>query len=124
MKDKYSYVKNAKVIINPDPETLVSIEGDTVRADWYDAYEGICGDYNPDNPDDIHLLRFDIYLNRDGQWEAVDDASYCTRVAYDTPVDTLVEKLYLIYRKYDDVFRSDPEASVKKLGERLSWIEA
>ena len=29
-----------------------------VRVCWEDIGEGICGDYDPDDPDDIPLLRF------------------------------------------------------------------
>ena len=123
MTNNYDYIKDATVILNPDIETPVSIEGPVVRADWYDADEGLCGDYNPEDPDDIHLLRFDIYIKKDGEWEPVDDASYCTRVPFETDTDTLVKLLYSIYKEYDNVLSSDPAASVKKLGETLSWIE-
>ena len=123
MTNNYDYIKDATVILNPDIETPVSIEGPVVRADWYDADEGLCGDYNPEDPDDIHLLRFDIYIKKDGEWEPVDDASYCTRVPFETDTDTLVKLLYSIYKEYDNVLSSDPDTSVKKLGEALSWIE-
>lgn len=115
--------EDAIVILNPDIETPVSIEGPVVRADWYDAHEGLCGDYNPKDPNDIRLLRFDIYIKKDGDWEPVDDASYCTRVPLGTDTVTLVKLLYSIYKEYDNVLSSDPDASVKKLGEALSWIE-
>ena len=108
-----------------DGETPVSIQGPLVRADWYDAGEGICGDYDPEDPDDIPLLRFDIYIKKDGEWEPVEDASYCTRIPLDLVNENrvaLVEKLYVIYKAYEDVLSSDPDASVKKLGEYLSWI--
>lgn len=117
------YIEDAAIILNPDIETLVSIEGPVVRADWYDANEGLCGDYDPEDPDDIHLLRFDIYIKKGEEWEPVDDASYCTRIPFETETDTLVKLLYSIYKEYDNVLSSDPDASVKKLGEALSWIE-
>ena len=111
-----------KIIYDLDIETPVSIQGDIVRADWYDAYEGLYGDYDPEDPNDIHLLRFDIYKMEDGDWVEVEDASYCTNIPFDTGRDVLVDKLRVIYEEYDDVLRSDPDASVKKLGEMLSWI--
>lgn len=111
------------ILFDIDPETPVSIQGDVVRADWYDAGEGLCGDYNPDNPHDIHLLRFDIYVrDYDDKWKEVEDASYCTRVAAAENRDVLAKALRYIYDRYDEVLSCDVETSVKKLGEHLSWI--
>ena len=106
----------------PDDETPVSIENDVVRADWYDAGEGICGDYNPEDPDDIPLLRFDIYKKEGEDWVEVDDASYCTRMPADSSLELLVHSLYIIFKEYNNVLKDDPDTSVKKLGEALSWI--
>ena len=111
-----------KISINPDPETPVSIENDLIKIDWYDAGEGLCGDYNPEDPDDIHLLRFDVYKKEDGEWTEVEDASYCTRMPYASDQELLVESLYIIFKNYYDVLKDDPDRSVKKLGEELSWI--
>lgn len=122
-RGNYDYIKDATVILNTDIETLVSIEGSVVRADWYDADEGLYGDYNPEDNEDIHLLRFDIYIKKDGDWESIDDASYCTRVPFETDTDTLVKLLYSIYKEYDNVLSDNPDSSVKRLGESLSWIE-
>lgn len=112
----------------PDDETPVSISNDITRADWYNAGEGWSGDYDPEDPDDINLLRFDIYKNlspdsEEDYWETVEDASYCTRVPANATLENLTKLLYIIFKEYDNVLSSDPEASVKKLGESLSWIE-
>ena len=112
-----------KTYYYPDPETPISIEGDYIRADWYNAGEGLCGDYNPEDPDDINLLRFDIYRKEDDKWKTVEDASYCTRVPADTEKEKLSELLLVIYKRYNEVLKDAPEASVKKLGEELSWIQ-
>ena len=106
----------------PDDETPVSIENDVVRADWYDAGEGVCGDYNPEDPDDIPLLRFDVYKKEGEDWVEVDDASYCTRMPVTENLETLTRSLYIIFKEYNNVLKDDPDASVKKLGESLSWI--
>lgn len=71
---------NLSITINMDEETPVSIDNDKIRVDWYDAGEGLSGDYNPEDPDDIHLLRFDVYKKVGEDWEEVEDASYCTRM--------------------------------------------
>lgn len=109
--------------LNPDEGTPVSIYNDILRVDWYNAEEGYWGDYNPANPDDENLLRFVVYFSSDGEnWDEVEDASYCTQVPADTKIDTLTELLYTIFKEYASVIQGYPETSVKKLGERMSWI--
>lgn len=93
-----------------------------VRVCWEDIGEGICGDYDPDDPDDIPLLRFYVDIFRDGQWEEVEDASYCTRMPVNTPKPTLDRALRFLHAEYKDALSGYPYTSVKKLGERLSWI--
>lgn len=104
------------------PTDGMSAENDLVRVEWYNADEGWCGDYDPDDPDDENLLRFDVYIRREGNWEAVEDASYCTRMPADTKPEILKRALELLLKEYTDVLRSDPYASVKKLGEGYSWM--
>lgn len=107
----------------PDPETPISIWDDCFRVDWYNCGEGVMGDYNPDDPEDINLLRFDVYYkNLLEEWEEVEDASYCTGVAADTPIEKLRELLLFIFNRYKDT--NYPNCSVKKLGEELSWLTA
>lgn len=113
-------IKDASIWIHQGSSTPVSIHGPVVMAEWCDLNEGLCGEYNPKDPEDIHFLRFDIYVKRDGDWEPVDDASYCTLVPADTDINTLVRLLYSIYKQYDNILSSNPHASVKKLGEVLS----
>lgn len=93
-----------------------------IKVEWTDIGEGLSGDYDPDNPEDISLLRFDVYVVRDGQWSEVDDASYCTQMPAGTDVETLKRAAAYLAKKYADVLTDDPDTSVKKLGERLSWI--
>lgn len=120
---------NIDIELWPDEETPVSIIGEGhIRVDWYNAGEGLCGDYDPENPDDVNLLRFDVYKGiPEGDdmicWEAVEDASYCTRVPADTDMEVLAKLLYRIYEKYYDAIVVSEADSVKKLGEALSWIE-
>jgi hypothetical protein len=82
------------------------------------------GDYNPDDPDDVNLLRFDVYVKlENGEWEPIDDASYCTNMPADAPKEVLERALRCIFNRYRDVI-DGPEiyTSVKKLGEELSYI--
>lgn len=86
--------------------------------------EGISGDYNPEDPDDINLLRFSVYVLRTHHWEAVDDASYCTNLAADTDPKILERAAALLFKEYYNALNSDRAVSVKKLGEQLSHISA
>lgn len=111
-------------IRNQDACTPLSIYDDVLRVDWYDADEGLCGDYNPEDPNDVHLLRFDVYY-REGEyedWVEVEDASYCTQMPIDTNHEILERALNVIFKEYRNVISDYPYTSVKKLGESLSWI--
>jgi len=66
------------------------------------------------------MYRFYVSRLVDGDWKDVDDASYCTLVPIDTP-DEVVDKLaaYIMQQVGERVRNGD---SIKKLCERLSWI--
>jgi hypothetical protein len=119
---------------NPDSETVVSVSDDVIRIDLVNIGEGLSGDYNPDDPDDVNLLRFDAYVNNpdtdedySGGWLEIEDASYCTRLPADSDMEALEKAAKLIHSRYRDVIGSYDDylngPSVKKLGEELSWIE-
>lgn len=91
-----------------------------VCIEWAALGEGLCGDYNPNDPDDVELLRFYVQRKTDGEWEDVEDASYCTCFPASATEDEMRKGLeYLMDNFYNAVISGD---SVKKLGERLSWI--
>lgn len=96
------------------------IDGD-VRVTWSELGEGYNGFYNPEDPEDNELLRFDVYRWDGIDWEPVDDASYCTRVTVDTPPERQTELL----RQIMDVVKDDVLAgiSIKRKCELLSWID-
>lgn len=93
-----------------------------VKVEWIDLGEGIQGDYDESNPEDVHLLRFDVSVLKDGSWQAVDDASYCTNMPADTDEKILKKAVAYLAKEYANVLGDDLYASVKKLGESLSWI--
>ena len=76
------------LVFGPYPDVPMSLQSSWLRVDWYNAGEGWWGDYNPGNPEDENLLRFDVYVRRgpqrqedmDDGWQEVEDASYCTRI--------------------------------------------
>lgn len=78
--------------------------------------EGLNGNYDADDPDDVALLRFDIYEMVDGEWQAMDDGSYCTQMPVDTDAEIIQQALALIMENTYDL------ANVKKAGEALSWV--
>lgn len=89
---------------------------------WENLDEGMKGDYDPDDPDDVNLLRFTAYLATEDGWEQVNDASYCTMMPATASVDVLKRAIRSIAKEYGNVLNSDPHQSVKKLGEELSWV--
>jgi len=89
---------------------------DNYRVDWCFLDEGWCGFYDENSPDDEALLRFDCYTLVDGEWEMMDDASYCTAMPYDTSDIILRAGLERIM---DNIYGKD---NVKKICEDLSWM--
>jgi len=93
-----------------------------VRVSLHDeTNEGYDGDYDPQDPNDKLLMRFDVDRLVDGSWEPVDDASYCTHI----PADIEPAQAHKIV---DFIFNEVYEAvsqhiSVKKRCEMLSWIQ-
>ena len=95
-----------------------------VKVEWTDCGEGLVAKYDAKDPNDIHLLHFDVYIVRDGSWVAVDDASYCTLMPADTDPEILQRAVKYLAKEYADILADDPDpdTSVKKLGESMSWI--
>lgn len=59
---------------------------DRVVVELADIGEGLGGDFDPDDPEDVPLLRFTFLVqNLEGEWDAMDDCSYCTSIDARTP---------------------------------------
>ena len=93
-----------------------------VKVEWTDLGEGLHGDYDPADPDDVALLRFDIYRWNGFDWEPVEDASYCTNVPVETDAEILKSMLQMIMSEVGDDVRSGN--SIKRQCEMLSWLSA
>ena len=104
-----------------DDETVAEIDDGNIKVEWANIGEGYNGDYNPNDPDDVELLRFYVYEWDDGYWEPVDDASYCTTVPLHSDPDIIEETIRVLYKRFADVIYNR-SGSVKKLGEMMSWI--
>jgi len=94
----------------------------TCLIEWVDLGEGWHGDYDPEDKNDESLLRFDVsrWDNEEG-WMECADASYCTQVPVDTP--SLVRQHLLEILMEEIGPQVDKMSPIKKLCERLSWIE-
>ena len=69
-------------------------EVELIRGDykvvWEWIGEGVSGDYNPDDPNDVPLLRFSCYkYDAVQEWLPLEDSSYCT----DMPLSSSVRML-------------------------------
>lgn len=106
-----------------------------IKVQWVDLGEGRCGDYNPDDPTDEALLRWDAYVycpdleqhtypmhldpGVDDPWATPDRYSFCTYVPVGTPRTTLCEYAEQIADELDDALDA---GTWKRTAERLSWI--
>jgi hypothetical protein len=99
----------------------ISIVKKPARVDFINLGEGIWGDYDCTDSEDINLLRFDVYRWRNGDWEAIPDSSYCTQISANTDENKLTKLLNIIM---DELHGPISERhSIKRICERLSWID-
>lgn len=92
-----------------------------VRVELEHIGEGYNGDYDPDDPNDRQLLRFTVSVrDEDGEWQQVDDASYCTELTVNLSAEKAQQVLtFIMSEVYDDVVGGN---SIKKRCEMLSWV--
>jgi hypothetical protein len=94
-----------------------SLEGDGFLVEWVSLGEGNLGYYNPEDPEDQELLRFDVSRrDEDGEWEQIQDGSYCTLMPVDTSSEILQAALSYILREIGGGF------NIKRRLEQLSWL--
>lgn len=92
-----------------------------VRIEWVNLGEGLDGDYDPENPNDRNLLRFDVYRMENNEWKDVEDGSYCTMMDVQTPYTVLQEELvHFMNTIHDDISN---HGKAKRLCESLSWTK-
>ena len=99
----------------------VEREGVIVVLSWIG--EGWDGDYQDDDPEDCPLLRFSVYRATTGPQDRneINDASYCTRIPATVSQNTAHRlAVYILDAVYDAAHDGH---SIKKLCERLSWID-
>lgn len=89
--------------------------------------EGISGDYNPSNEEDVPLLRFSCFVknlcddtnNINPDWQEISDASYCTQLSVNTPRHILFNAVGVILENLVDSYDS---GRVKRVVESMSWL--
>jgi len=87
---------------------------------WEDIGEGMSGEYDPDDPDDVPLLRFTVLEAHKVsecaiQWIERDDSSYCTLMPVDTPDE-------ILQRAAEMILDAAESSSSKRAMEELSWV--
>lgn len=118
-----------KTTYTPGNETVLEMEDDRLKVELADIGEGICGDYRPDDPNDIQLIRFYVYERTDDNeyedgWVPVEDASRCTSVPVDTPREKLEAIAKIIFGEFEDALPTEETgASIKAIADRLSWLD-
>lgn len=105
-----------------ETQNEMSLIKDDIKIEWVDLEEGVDGDYDGDDPEDEKLLRFDVSVRINGEWEEKDDASYCTNFPASATEEQKRKGLVLLMDEYGDALSGDKTISVKKLGEHMSWI--
>lgn len=92
------------------------VDGDwKVELEWIG--EGWEGDYDQDDPEDDQLLRFTVSKLVDGEFEDVEDASYCTRLTTGITEEEAQKALAFILHEVKNC-----PGSIKKRCEQLSWL--
>lgn len=116
-----------RITRNNDADTVMTAEKHLLRCTWENIGEGLHGDYDPNDPNDVNLLRFyaSMWDAAGACWMELDDASYCTQMPANTDPAVLERALRLIINRYDDAIGNLDYGfapSVKKIGEELSWM--
>lgn len=90
------------------------------RLTFLDDGEGLNGRYDPDNPNDIPVMRFFIEQHDGSSWEPIENTSHCTRVSARLPKKELEFAARWILRHFMRALAYC--SSVKRASAGLSWI--
>lgn len=93
---------------------------DNVRVELEHIGEGWQGEYDETDPDDTPLLRFTVSKLVDGEWQEVNDASYCTQLPDSISEDDRNRVMqYIMEHVYSSVMSG---ISIKRMCEHMSWL--
>lgn len=100
-------------------EVVVIKRGVRVTLEWIG--EGLSGDYDPNDKEDKPLMRFSVDRKVGRRWEAVNDASYCTRISAGIPKARKIGLAQKILDAICDAVQN--QGGLKKISESLSWMD-
>ena len=89
-----------------------------VELEWIG--EGLDGDYDPDDSQDVPLLRFSLWQRKGGDWDYVEDTSYCCQVGRDAQAEEIEAALRTMMREFRETIEAG--GSIRRTAEHLSWI--
>lgn len=105
--------------LNQDEELPELIKG-KFRVEWTYIGEGINGDFNKEDQNDVPLLRFYVSeLNDEGEWDEI--GSYCTLFPLNTTKEDQEKALVLIMNRVETACHR--ESGIRHELEELSWID-
>lgn len=98
----------------------------SVKVSLFNAGEGKFGDYDANDPDDVNLLRFSVFVrDEDGLdlWTEVDGASYCTNIPASILKHEREQAVSYIMDTVYDRLTTNPYGSIKRTCEKLSRLD-
>lgn len=109
--------------MNDTTKNLVRERG-PIRVAWVCHGEGYNGEYDPRDPEDELLLRFDVAVKAEGIGDFVTVESRCTCFPASTPIKDKEAALDMLLDHFHHAYTSHPGHSLRSLADRLSYISA
>lgn len=109
--------------MNHSNEKLVRERG-PVRVTWVCLGEGYNGDYDPRNPEDEMLLRFDVAVKNEDIGSFVTVESRCTCFAAKATDKDKEAALEILLDRFYHAYTTDPRRCMGILADELSYISA
>lgn len=97
----------------------ITVTGKSIKIEVSYDREGLNGDFVPENPDDIPLLRFHVFLKEDSQFEDEPIHSVCTQVSAETPA----RRVKHIAKRWTEILENSAKLnrkSVERMADSLS----
>lgn len=99
-------------------------ERGSVRVAWICLGEGYNGDYDPKNPEDELLLRFDVAVKDDCIGDFVTTESRCTCFAARASAKDKEAALEILLNHFYHTHTNEPHSCMETLANKLSFISA
>lgn len=109
--------------MNYSTKTLIRERG-SVRVAWVCLGEGYNGDYDPKNPEDELLLRFNVVVKNQDTGSFVTVESRCTCFAAKASEKDKEAALDMLLDRFSHAYAADPRHGMGVLADELSYISA